>query len=198
MVVDDPTYVLDCIDDYQGKLLIIEHCLEHNIPFITSMGAAAKIDPTRIYIGDISDARGICRFSLFSIHSRRRSGWETSFPSQETRLLPRPTLSEQACCLYSLHLQHGKTCCRDAQPWRESGNKSIKKVDFGRWNRNMMFIRILERRLKSILLTWELVLFLWWVWRSLFLLISRLYSCHFRSVSLCSCSCQNQWKTLFV
>ena len=74
MVIDNPTYVLDCIDDYQGKLLIIEHCLEHNIPFITSMGAAAKIDPTRIYIGDISDARGTCRFSLFSICSRRRSG----------------------------------------------------------------------------------------------------------------------------
>ena len=41
-------YVLDCIDHVTAKLYLLQSCKEQGIPVITSMGAANKIDPTRI------------------------------------------------------------------------------------------------------------------------------------------------------
>lgn len=47
-------FVLDCIDTVIPKCALIEACVRLKVPFISSMGAGAKTDPTRIKIADIS------------------------------------------------------------------------------------------------------------------------------------------------
>ncbi|KAJ8325184.1 hypothetical protein O5D80_006134 [Batrachochytrium dendrobatidis] len=51
----NPDFVLDCIDNLQTKVDLLEYCHNHNIPVISSMGAGAKADASRIQIADISD-----------------------------------------------------------------------------------------------------------------------------------------------
>lgn len=55
-------YVLDCIDHITAKLHLIESCLQRGLPIISSMGAANKLDPTRIKISDLS-ATTKCRLA---------------------------------------------------------------------------------------------------------------------------------------
>ncbi|MCM3746669.1 tRNA threonylcarbamoyladenosine dehydratase [Paenibacillus pasadenensis] len=47
-------YVLDASDTISYKVHLIKQCLERNIPIISSMGAANKIDPTQFIVTDIS------------------------------------------------------------------------------------------------------------------------------------------------
>jgi tRNA A37 threonylcarbamoyladenosine dehydratase len=51
----NPDYVLDCIDHLPTKIQLIEYCVKHNIEIISSMGAGAKADPSRIQISGIND-----------------------------------------------------------------------------------------------------------------------------------------------
>jgi tRNA threonylcarbamoyladenosine dehydratase len=54
LLADDYDYVVDAIDHITSKLHLIRTCRERGIPIISSMGAAAKLDPTQIKVGDIS------------------------------------------------------------------------------------------------------------------------------------------------
>lgn len=47
-------YVIDAIDTLSPKLALIIGCLERGYPIVSSMGAGAKLDPTRLEICDIS------------------------------------------------------------------------------------------------------------------------------------------------
>jgi len=47
-------YVVDAIDTLSPKLALIKGCLDRNIPIVSSMGAGAKTDPTKMEIADIS------------------------------------------------------------------------------------------------------------------------------------------------
>ena len=47
-------YVVDASDTIVYKVHLIKQCLERNIPIISSMGAANKMDPSRFQIADIS------------------------------------------------------------------------------------------------------------------------------------------------
>ncbi len=51
-----PDFVLDCIDDVKTKCELLAYCVKNKIRVMASMGAGAKADPTRLHIGDISDA----------------------------------------------------------------------------------------------------------------------------------------------
>ncbi len=46
--------VVDAIDTLSPKLALIAAALERRYPLVSSMGAGAKMDPTRIEIADIS------------------------------------------------------------------------------------------------------------------------------------------------
>lgn len=50
-------YVIDAIDTVAPKMALITHCLTHNIPIISSMGAGGRIDPTQVGYFDISETR---------------------------------------------------------------------------------------------------------------------------------------------
>jgi tRNA A37 threonylcarbamoyladenosine dehydratase len=47
-------YVIDASDTITYKIHLIKECLKRNIPIISSMGAANKMDPTRFQVADIS------------------------------------------------------------------------------------------------------------------------------------------------
>ncbi|WLR49967.1 tRNA threonylcarbamoyladenosine dehydratase [Bacillus tianshenii] len=49
-----PDYVIDASDTISYKIHLMKECLQREIPIISSMGAANKMDPTRFQIADIS------------------------------------------------------------------------------------------------------------------------------------------------
>lgn len=51
----NPDYVLDCIDNMKTKLDLLKYCHDKKLPVISSMGAGAKADPSRVQITDISE-----------------------------------------------------------------------------------------------------------------------------------------------
>ncbi|WP_026676409.1 tRNA threonylcarbamoyladenosine dehydratase [Fictibacillus gelatini] len=50
----DLDYVVDASDTITYKVHLMKECLKRNIPIISSMGVANKLDPTRLKITDIS------------------------------------------------------------------------------------------------------------------------------------------------
>ncbi|GAC40952.1 tRNA threonylcarbamoyladenosine dehydratase [Paenibacillus popilliae] len=50
----DLDFVVDASDTISYKIHLIKECLRRNIPMISSMGAANKMDPTRFQVADIS------------------------------------------------------------------------------------------------------------------------------------------------
>ena len=50
----NPNYVVDAIDTISSKISLIVECKKRNIPFISSMGAANKLDPSLFTVADIS------------------------------------------------------------------------------------------------------------------------------------------------
>jgi tRNA A37 threonylcarbamoyladenosine dehydratase len=57
-----PDYVLDAIDHFTAKAALITFCRQQGIPVISSMGAANKLDPTKIEVSDISASKN-CRMA---------------------------------------------------------------------------------------------------------------------------------------
>ncbi|AQZ12407.1 YHR003C and YKL027W [Zygosaccharomyces parabailii] len=49
-----PTIVVDCIDNIETKVDLLEYCHKSGLEVISSMGASTKSDPTRVNIGDIT------------------------------------------------------------------------------------------------------------------------------------------------
>jgi len=49
-----PDYIIDAIDNIDSKVGLLSYCYKNNLKVISSMGAGAKSDPSRIFIGDIS------------------------------------------------------------------------------------------------------------------------------------------------
>lgn len=57
LIGTDVDYVIDAIDTVAPKIAVIIHCLQNNIPVISSMGAGGRVDPTRIVYSDIWQTR---------------------------------------------------------------------------------------------------------------------------------------------
>ena len=51
----DTDVVVDAIDSVESKCWMIQRCIETGIPVVSSMGAALRMDPTKIAVGDISE-----------------------------------------------------------------------------------------------------------------------------------------------
>jgi tRNA A37 threonylcarbamoyladenosine dehydratase len=71
-----PDYVLDAIDHFTAKAALIMICREHGIPVISSMGAANKLDPTKIHVADIAATRS-CRMARSMRKILRKAGIES-------------------------------------------------------------------------------------------------------------------------
>jgi tRNA threonylcarbamoyladenosine dehydratase len=54
----DIDYVVDAIDHLKAKAHLLATCLARNIPVVSSMGSAARLDPTRVEVADLAHTRG--------------------------------------------------------------------------------------------------------------------------------------------
>lgn len=48
------SYVVDAIDTLAPKVMLVQECMKRGYPLVSSMGAGAKSDPTKVTITDIS------------------------------------------------------------------------------------------------------------------------------------------------
>lgn len=65
--------VLDAIDTFSAKLALISWCVQCDIPIVSSMGAAGKLDPSRIRVADLAESQG-CRLARKLRKLLRREG----------------------------------------------------------------------------------------------------------------------------
>lgn len=91
------TYVLDCIDHITAKLHLIQSCVAGKIPIISSMGAANKLDPTRIGVADIADTKK-CRLARIIRKELRKRGINSGVPVVYSSEEFRPLNPETAAC----------------------------------------------------------------------------------------------------
>lgn len=68
----DYDYVIDCIDNVTGKLLIIEKCIKNNIKVISSLGTANKLDPSKLILTDISKTNTCPLAKVMRLELRKR------------------------------------------------------------------------------------------------------------------------------
>jgi len=74
-------FVVDAIDSFSFKIDLIEFCYKNNIPVITSMGAASRINPEKLYISDISETDKInCPFAGRIIRRLKNDGIANNLP----------------------------------------------------------------------------------------------------------------------
>ncbi len=57
-LLNETDFVIDAIDDIDGKIALIAFCKAHHIPFISSMGAARRVDISKITIGRMDKTSG--------------------------------------------------------------------------------------------------------------------------------------------
>lgn len=51
----NPDCVVDAIDTMRAKVGLLVYCRENNIPVFSSVGAGNRLDPTQLYVADISE-----------------------------------------------------------------------------------------------------------------------------------------------
>jgi tRNA A37 threonylcarbamoyladenosine dehydratase len=57
LLVPEPDLVIDAIDHVASKMHLIATCLRERIRIVSSMGAAARLDPTRVRVADLSETK---------------------------------------------------------------------------------------------------------------------------------------------
>lgn len=67
-----PSFVLDCIDDKESKIALLDYCWSNGIKVISSMGAGGRSDPTRICIADLAAIKGENLSSALRVELRKQ------------------------------------------------------------------------------------------------------------------------------
>ncbi len=75
LLTDHYDYVLDAIDHFTSKIHLITNCRRREIPIVSSMGAAMKLDPTLVRVGDIAETTK-CRMARSVRKLLRKEGVE--------------------------------------------------------------------------------------------------------------------------
>jgi tRNA A37 threonylcarbamoyladenosine dehydratase len=57
LLVPEPDVVVDAIDNIAAKIHLIATCVRERIRIVSSMGAAARVDPTRVRVADLADTK---------------------------------------------------------------------------------------------------------------------------------------------
>lgn len=57
LLVPEPDIVIDAIDNIAAKMHLIATCVRERIRLVSSMGAAARLDPTAVRVADLSETR---------------------------------------------------------------------------------------------------------------------------------------------
>ncbi len=95
-------YVVDAIDHITSKIHLINSCLGNSIPLISSMGAANKLDPTKIRVADISETH-VCRMARtmrkLLKHHGVTSGFKVVFSTEEFRPISQQSSACKEACI---------------------------------------------------------------------------------------------------
>ncbi|GAA6028676.1 hypothetical protein JCM8097_007342 [Rhodosporidiobolus ruineniae] len=93
----NPDYVIDCIDNIDTKVDLLAYCCKNDLPVFSALGAAAKSDPSRIQVADISStfedplAKSVRRrLRMEGITSGVPVVYSTEKPRPDLGLLPLP------------------------------------------------------------------------------------------------------------
>lgn len=81
-------YLVDAIDTLSPKIALIKYCRDHAIPHVTSMGAGAKFDATKIRLADLSKSYN-CPLAYILRKKLRKSGISKGFKVVFSEELPR-------------------------------------------------------------------------------------------------------------
>lgn len=94
-----PDFVIDAIDTLAPKIALISHCVHSGIPLVSSMGAGAKLDATKVRLTDLSKSYN-CPLAFILRKKLRKIGITKGFPVVFSEELPEreaivPTESER-------------------------------------------------------------------------------------------------------
>lgn len=103
----DYDYVVDAIDSLADKALLIHRATSLKVPLVSSMGAALKMDPTRIRVAEFRNVKG-CRLAAALRRKFKHTGL---YPARKFR------------CVYSDELLPNLGCDEDT-----SGAKTYGKI----------------------------------------------------------------------
>ncbi|MBQ2859082.1 MAG: tRNA threonylcarbamoyladenosine dehydratase [Alphaproteobacteria bacterium] len=85
-----PDFVIDAIDCVESKVALYRWAYVHNVPLITSMGAASKTDPTHIKIAPISKT-SVCPLAA-RVRRLVRGAGLPDFPAVFSTEVPAPVV----------------------------------------------------------------------------------------------------------
>lgn len=85
-----PDFVVDAIDTMRSKIELLVYCHQNGIPVITSMGAGNRLDPTKLYISDISEiANKKCTFTKNVLYQLKKRGIESGITAVSSHEAPK-------------------------------------------------------------------------------------------------------------
>ena len=82
-----PDFVIDAIDTLAPKIALISHCVHSGIPLVSSMGAGAKLDATKVSLTDLSKSYN-CPLAFILRKKLRKIGITKGFPVVFSEELP--------------------------------------------------------------------------------------------------------------
>ena len=117
----EPDFVIDAIDNITAKTHLLHRLKERGIPCVSSMGAAAKTDPTKIRVADLKDSYNDPFARDIRSILRKKYGWDmndgTGVPvvfSMERPVKPTALYYDQATggfqCVCPPKEDRGHTC----------------------------------------------------------------------------------------
>lgn len=93
-----PDYIIDASDTIVYKIHLVKECLKRNIPLISSMGAANRMDPTKFLVADISKTHTDPMARVIRNKLRKEEGIKKGVKvvfSTETPVKPRKEVTEK-------------------------------------------------------------------------------------------------------
>jgi len=106
-------WVLDCIDQMSGKLDLLESCVKRGLPVVSSMGAAGRLDPTRIRVSDLFEVTKDPFGRIVRKMLRRRGvdhGIHAVWSDEEPLILDQEVQSEFQCVCPDKDIKERYSC----------------------------------------------------------------------------------------
>ncbi len=105
-------FVVDAIDTQRAKVDLLVYCCENRIPVASSMGAGNRIDPTQLFISDISEVQELkCSFVQNIIYNLNKRNVQSGIIGVFSKEKPKKPLQKECSIIQT----------------DETGQNSIKK-----------------------------------------------------------------------